>query len=75
MYIKNIAETSVNLLTSGDEGLIGETMNKYLANTCNAGVFCSTNHDTFLRTKILDIETNTELARVKNLFQGRGLWA
>lgn len=40
-----------------------------------AGVFCNTNHDTFFRTKILDIETNRELGQVKNLFQGRGLWA
>ena len=30
MYRQNIAETSVILLTSGDEGAIGETMNKCL---------------------------------------------
>ena len=30
MYRQNIAETSVNLLTSGEEGPIGGTMNKYL---------------------------------------------
>lgn len=42
---------------------------------CKAGVFSAQNHDTFFRTKILDIETNRELGQVKNLFQGRGLWA
>ena len=30
MCRQNIAETSVILLTTGDEGLIGETKNKYL---------------------------------------------
>ena len=30
MYRQNVAETSVILLTPGDEGPIGETMNKYL---------------------------------------------
>lgn len=30
MHRQNIAETSVILLTSGDEGPIGETMKKYL---------------------------------------------
>ena len=71
MYRQNISETSVILLTSGDEGPIGETMNKCLADAwkvlflkqsilpffpspditaSKAGVFCSTNHDTFFRT-------------------------
>ena len=34
MYRQNTAETSIMiLLTTGDEGPIGETMNKYLVDT------------------------------------------